>query len=237
MSPPLPPPLSTFNPVNKIVGSDHRRPGEVHVILGPMFAGKTTALLRRVMAEVTNGRSVAIVKSSKDNRYADDAVVTHDGTKFPCWALSDLSSFKLRFGKDAYDKLDVIGIDEAQFFDDLYTFCIEAADLDGKTVVVAGLDGDYLRKSFGSVLDIIPLSDTVTKLTARCEACGRRAFFTLRKTNATETELVGGADIYMPVCRLHYGAKKHTLNMEAATTVVGTTMVHTSLNLEADAVV
>ncbi|XP_073023174.1 thymidine kinase a-like [Primulina eburnea] len=233
-----PPRLSSSNGVDLLMGSDLRRPGEVHVILGPMFAGKTTALLRRVMAEANNGRSVTIIKSSKDNRYAADAVVTHDGTKFPCWALSDLSSFKLRFGADAYDKLDVIGIDEAQFFGDLYTFCIEAADLDGKSVVVAGLDGDYLRKSFGSVLDIIPLADTVTKLTARCEVCGKRAFFTLRKTNATETELVGGADIYMPVCRLHYGTNGHTFNMEAAArTVVGTSMVGSSLNLEADAVV
>lgn len=60
------------------------------------------------------------------------------------------------------------------------------------------------RRSFGSVLDVIPLADTVTKLTARCEVCGKRAFFTLRKTAETQTELIGGADVYMPVCRQHY---------------------------------
>lgn len=60
------------------------------------------------------------------------------------------------------------------------------------------------RRSFGSVLDIIPLADSVTKLTARCELCGKRAFFTLRKTQETQTELIGGADVYMPVCRQHY---------------------------------
>jgi hypothetical protein len=60
------------------------------------------------------------------------------------------------------------------------------------------------RRSFGSVLDIIPLADSVTKLTARCELCRRRAFFTLRKTEETQTELIGGADVYMPVCRQHY---------------------------------
>lgn len=85
----------------------------------------------------------------------------------------------------------MIGIDEAQFFGDLYDFCCEAADTDGKTAIVAGLDGDYLRRSFGSVLDIIPIADTVTKLTARCELCGRKAFFTYRKTEETETELIG----------------------------------------------
>ncbi|KAG5252445.1 thymidine kinase [Salix suchowensis] len=178
--------------------------GEIHVIVGPMFAGKTTTLLHRVQAEINDGRNVAIIKSNKDNRYGLDSVVTHDGVKLPCCALPNLSSFKQNFGQDAYDQLDVIGIDEAQFFEDLYDFCHEVADHDGKTVIVAGLDGDYLRRSFGSVLDIIPLADSVTKLSAQCEICGKRAAFTLRKTEETQTELIGGTDVYMPVCRHHY---------------------------------
>ncbi|CAA2950916.1 thymidine kinase [Olea europaea subsp. europaea] len=196
-------------------GRNLKRSGEVHVIVGPMFAGKTTALLRRVKSELNLDRNVVIIKSSKDTRYAVDSVVTHDGTKFPCWALPDLSSFRQKFGANAYDRLDVIGIDEAQFFDDLYEFCCEAADLDGKILVVAGLDGDYMRRTFGSVLDIIPLADTVTKLTARCELCGKRAFFTLRKTDETRTELIGGADVYMPVCRQHYVNGQAARNVEA----------------------
>ncbi|CAH1450176.1 unnamed protein product [Lactuca virosa] len=181
-----------------------RPSGEIHVIVGPMFAGKTTALLRRIKSEGTNGRNIAMIKSSKDTRYAINSVVTHDGTKYPCWALPDLLSFKQKFGEEAYEKLDVIGIDEAQFFDDLYEFCCTAADTDGKTVIVAGLDGDYLRRNFGPVLDIVPLADTITKLTARCEVCGKKAHFTFRKTKETKTELIGGADMYMPVCRQHY---------------------------------
>uniref|UniRef100_A0A9I9DXP7 thymidine kinase n=1 Tax=Cucumis melo TaxID=3656 RepID=A0A9I9DXP7_CUCME len=224
--------------------------GEIHVILGPMFAGKTTTLLRRIQSESCNGRNVAIIKSNKDTRYGLDSIVTHDGMKLPCWAIPNLSSFKKKFGQGSYDKvsyspslydanimlrhfvnkmrsirtlikgskLDVIGIDEAQFFDDLYDFCCEAADIDGKTVIVAGLDGDYLRRNFGSVLDIIPLADSVTKLTARCEICGNRAFFTLRKTQEKETELIGGADVYMPVCRQHYVSGQVVI--EAARTVV-----------------
>ncbi|XP_028051891.1 thymidine kinase-like [Camellia sinensis] len=78
-------------------------------------------------------------------------------------------------------RLDVIGIDEAQFFDDLYDFCCKVADCDGKL------------RTFGSVLHIIPLADS-----------GKRAFFTLRKTNETKTALIGGSDVYMPVCRQHY---------------------------------
>ncbi|KAK4798135.1 hypothetical protein SAY86_030461 [Trapa natans] len=119
--------------------------GEIHVILGPMFAGKTSSLLQRIESESCNGRKVAVIKSNKDTRYGLDSIVTHDGAKFQCMALANLSSFKQMFGADAYDELDVIGIDEAQFFEDLYDFCQEAADRDGKIVVVAGLDGDYLR--------------------------------------------------------------------------------------------
>ncbi|KAL9689325.1 hypothetical protein QQ045_009709 [Rhodiola kirilowii] len=178
--------------------------GEIHVIVGPMFAGKTTTLLRRMQAESSYGRSVAVIKSNKDVRYGLDSIVTHDGVRLPCCPLADLSAFKHKLGQDAYEKLDVIGIDEAQFFQDLYEFCLNAADRDGKTVIVAGLDGDYLRKSFGYVLDIIPLADSVTKLTARCELCGKNAMFTLRKTNDTQKELIAGADVYMPVCRHHY---------------------------------
>ncbi|KAI3832476.1 hypothetical protein MKW92_018046 [Papaver armeniacum] len=196
-------PFSISSPNSAMEGSKLSS-GEVHVIIGPMFAGKTTALLRRMLSEKDIGRNVAVVKSSKDTRYGLDSIVTHDGKKLPCWAMPDLSSFRAKLGDEAYDKLDVIGIDEAQFFDDLYDFCSKAADHDGKTIIVAGLDGDYLRRRFGSVLDIVPLADTVTKLTARCELCGKRAFFTLRKTEDTQTELVAGSDVYKPVCRQHY---------------------------------
>ncbi|XP_074271963.1 thymidine kinase a isoform X2 [Silene latifolia] len=178
--------------------------GQVHVIVGPMFAGKTTTLLRRIQSERHLGRNIALIKSDKDTRYELNSVVTHDGNKYPCWALHNLSSFRQKIGPSAYNELDVIGIDEAQFFEDLYDFCETAADHDGKTIIVAGLDGDYLRRSFGSVLDIIPLADSVTKLTARCDVCGKLANFTLRKTEETDTEVIGGAEVYMPVCRQHY---------------------------------
>ncbi|KAI7737851.1 LOW QUALITY PROTEIN: hypothetical protein M8C21_006860 [Ambrosia artemisiifolia] len=167
--------------------------------------------------------NVAIIKSSKDTRYALDSIVTHDGEKLPCWPLTALSSFKERIGLEEYHKLEVIGIDEAQFFDDLYDFCVKAADHDGKTVIVAGLDGDYLRRSFG-VLDIIPIADSVTKLKARCELCGKPASFTLRKTDETERELVAGADVYMPVCRHHYATGQ--VVKETARTVLQKRTLH-----------
>ncbi|KAL1213356.1 Thymidine kinase b [Cardamine amara subsp. amara] len=201
-------------------------PGEIHVVVGPMFSGKTTTLLRRMLAERETGKNIAIIKSDKDTRYCIESIVSHDGEKFPCWPLPDLSCFKERFGIDAYEnRLDVIGIDEAQFFGDLYEFCREAADKEGKTVIVAGLDGDYLRRRFGSVLDVIPIADTVTKLTSRCEVCGKRALFTLRKTEEKETELIGGAEVYMPVCRSHYVSGQGVL--ETARAVLDSSSIKT----------
>ncbi|AED93115.1 Thymidine kinase b [Arabidopsis thaliana] len=192
-------------------------PGEIHVVVGPMFSGKTTTLLRRILAERETGKRIAIIKSNKDTRYCTESIVTHDGEKYPCWSLPDLSSFKERFGFDDYEnRLDVIGIDEAQFFGDLYEFCREAADKEGKTVIVAGLDGDFMRRRFGSVLDLIPIADTVTKLTSRCEVCGKRALFTMRKTEEKETELIGGAEVYMPVCRSHYVCGQNVLETARA---------------------
>ncbi|XP_071723859.1 pentatricopeptide repeat-containing protein At4g16470-like [Rutidosis leptorrhynchoides] len=173
-------------------------------LLGACIWGNVAEVWETMRDFGMNKESVAIVKSSKDNRYGLDSIVTHDGTKYPCFPLTNLSSFRQKIGVAAYDQLDVIGIDEAQFFEDLHDFCQEAADHDGKTVIVAGLDGDYLRRSFGSVLDIIPLADSVTKLTARCEVCGKRASFTLRKTEEAKTEIIGGSEFYMPVCRNHY---------------------------------
>ncbi|RRT34239.1 hypothetical protein B296_00056111, partial [Ensete ventricosum] len=130
-------PFTSFRPYCRTPVGDHEsdmqsRPycGEIHVIIGPMFAGKTTTLLRRIQAERSNGRSDPPPHSSlcAVNRFFALINILVWVT-YVCW------------------QLDVIGIDEAQFFEDLYDFCCNAADRDRKTVIVAGLDGDYLRYS------------------------------------------------------------------------------------------
>ncbi|KAL0844319.1 hypothetical protein Bca101_017565 [Brassica carinata] len=92
----------------------------------------------------------------------------------------------------------VIGI--AQFSGNLYEFCCKDADDDGKTVIIAVIDGDYLRNSFGDVLEFLPITDSVTKLTVRCEVCGHKGFFTVRRTCDTITELIGGTDARTDTC-------------------------------------
>ena len=103
-----------------------------------------------------------------------------------------------------YAEAHVIAIDEAQFFDDLEDFCTRAADVDGKEIIVAGLDGDFKRRKFGQVLDLVPHADDVTKLTARCAKCSAPGLFSLRISAEKDTTLIGGKDKYLPVCRRHY---------------------------------
>lgn len=203
--------------------------GSIHLIVGPMFAGKTTALLQRVEEEASTGRRVALVKSDKDTRYGLSSIVSHDGRQMPCWAVPSLASFRSQIGEEEYAKVDLIGIDEAQFFKDLCSFCQAAADYEGKTLIVAGLDGDFQRNRFGSILDLVPLADSIVKLSSHCELCGKPASFTFRKTDDRNKEVIGGTDIYMPVCRQHYYSGK--VAMEATRTVLNS---HKFIALQSD---
>lgn len=219
--------FSSQEPV--VTAAEQTGAGCIHLIVGPMFAGKTTALLKRVQAESSTGRTVAMVKSDKDTRYGLTSIVSHDGLQMPCWAVANLATFRVIIGEEAYTKLDVIGIDEAQFFKDLYSFCQVAADLEGKTIIVAGLDGDFSRKNFGSILDLVPIADTIIKLSSHCELCGKPAHFTFRKIDDRKTEVIGGKDVYMPVCRQHYLSGQVAL--ETARTVLG---AHQLVSLQCD---
>lgn len=168
-----------------------------------MFAGKSSELLRRVADFEEQGRRVLVIKSHKDTRYHAHKVVTHNGVSKPCHSVASLRDLGIRLGAE-YSNVEVIAIDEAQFFDDLMEFCLKAADRDGKLVLVAGLDGDFKRERFGQVLDMVPVADTVTKLTSQCAYCTEAALFSLRTVAGEQQEVVGGADLYQPVCRACY---------------------------------
>ncbi|KAK9862753.1 hypothetical protein WJX84_004796 [Apatococcus fuscideae] len=130
--------------------------GQLDLIIGPMFAGKTSALLKRVNDLEAQGLTVVAIKSAKDTRYHASRLVTHDGQSRECFAASSLAEFKEHQASE-YRASQAIAIDEAQFFPDLLEFCLEAAERDNKLVVVAGLSGDFRRKRFGEVLDLVPL--------------------------------------------------------------------------------
>jgi thymidine kinase len=176
--------------------------GNIQLILGPMFAGKSSELLRRVSRYQIAKKSCILIKYIHDNRYDNRCIATHDhyikndGTQ----TIATQELFTVQHMTQDYE---VIGIDEGQFFIDLLPFCEQAAN-NGKIVIVSALDGDFLRKPFGSVCDLIPLAEHVVKLKAVCMMCQRDAAFSRRLTTEQQTEVIGGADKYIAVCRKCY---------------------------------
>ncbi len=167
------------------------------IIMGNMFSGKTTELVRRLKRYQIIGKRILVVNSYKDTRSPESILKTHDNTKFECVKIKNLRDLK-------YENVDVIAIDEAQFFRGLKKFVQKALD-DNKTVLLAGLDGDYKQRKFGEIVDCIPLADKVFKISAMCMDCmdGTHGPFTKRIVNNSRRELIGGKDVYKAVCRKH----------------------------------
>jgi thymidine kinase len=177
------------------------RGGEIQLILGPMFSGKTTELLRRMRRYAVAGKRYVVLKHALDNRYtevdSDGVAITHDRQTCSAVPVADMIG-------DAYDRCrdaDVVGIDEGQFFPDIVEFCERLANDCGKIVVVASLDGTYRREPFGRVLELVPRAESVVKLCAVCAQCHRDAAFTRRRGAETEVAVIGGADKYAAACR------------------------------------
>ncbi|XP_059163833.1 thymidine kinase, cytosolic-like [Physella acuta] len=172
--------------------------GQIQIIFGPMFSGKTTELMRRMKRYQIANYSCLIIKYAKDVRYDVGGIATHDKQVLeavPSERLSDLQSEAL--------KHDIIGIDEGQFFPDVVAFCEKMAN-QGKVVIVAALDGTFQKKGFGDILNLVPLAEHVHKLTAVCMNCYNEASFTKRIGSETQVEVIGGADKYLAVCRQCY---------------------------------
>lgn len=179
--------------------SPRRTRGQIQVIFGPMFSGKSTELMRRVRRFQVAQYNCLVVKYSKDTRYSDTGMATHDKNTMEAVAAIRLSDVRA-----AALAASVIGIDEGQFFPDTVEFCEEMANL-GKTIVVAALDGTFQRKAFGNILNLVPLAESVVKLHAVCMQCYKEAAYTKRLGAEKEVEVIGGADKYQAVCRKCYG--------------------------------
>ncbi|XP_065191590.1 thymidine kinase, cytosolic-like [Sycon ciliatum] len=172
--------------------------GQIQVIIGPMFSGKTTELIRRIRRFEVAQHKALLIKYDQDNRYDNECVATHD-RHLASNTKTTKSSTLLPLMKQAI-KFNVVGIDEGQFFPDIVEFC-ETLARHGKTVIVAALDGTFQRQAFGDVLNLIPLAESVVKLKAVCMHCCQDASFTRRLGQETEVEVIGGADKYVAVCR------------------------------------
>lgn len=172
---------------------------KLRVVCGPMFSGKTKTLIR-VINEYSNAdQSVMVFKPKFDNRYAENEVMSHD--KESIKAVSIKSPDEIF---NFIETIDVIAIDEIQFFDDnIVDVCQTIAQM-GKTVIVSGLDLDYKARPFGPMPKILAIADEIIKLNSICTFCSGHARFSHRITEESETVVLGEKDKYVPLCRTCY---------------------------------
>lgn len=173
-----------------------RRVGWIEVVCGSMFSGKTEELIRRLRRAKIARQRVEIFKPALDNRYAGDEVVSHDENAIPSQVVHAVEQILL-----LTSEADVVGIDEAQFFGlELLPVCDRLAR-EGKRVIIAGLDQDYLGNPFEPIPQLMAIAEHVTKLHAVCVRCGAPANHSQRIVASGDRVLVGEKDAYEPRCR------------------------------------
>lgn len=183
-----------------------KKTGHIEVICGSMFSGKTEELIRRIRrAEIAKQR-VKVFKPKIDNRYSEFEIVSHNEQSYPSEVVEDADEIL----EKAFD-VEVIGIDEGQFFDNnLVSVCQNLAD-SGKRVIVAGLDQDYRALPFEPMPQLLSIAEYITKTLAVCVICGAPANRTQRNTDSNEQILVGAKNHYEARCRLHHVVNAETL--------------------------
>jgi thymidine kinase len=174
------------------------------IIIGPMFAGKSCELIRRIRLLKVLKKEYLVIKPKIDNRYENHSnmIISHNYDKEYCIVLNKMDEIYFI----NLNNINTIFIDEAQFFDDLVDVVKELVEIYKINVVVTGLDGDSNRNKFGHILDLIPLCNSCTKINASCIMCldGTPAPFSFRKVQDNNQILIGAADSYMSLCRKHY---------------------------------
>src|SRR6185437_3291888 len=170
--------------------------GWIEVICGSMFSGKTEELIRRLKRAKIANLKVEIFKPAMDTRYHEQHIVSHDENAIPSTPI-DNSQTILLLASD----VDVIGIDEAQFFDDELPQVCDQLAVRGIRVIVAGLDMDYLAKPFGQMPNLLAKAEYITKLHAIRVKCGNIASYSYRKKPVSGQVVLGEKDLYEPRCR------------------------------------
>jgi len=176
-----------------------KKTGHLEVICGSMFSGKTEELIRRIRrAEIAKQR-VKVFKPKIDNRYSEFSIVSHSEQSYPSEVIENADEIL----EKSFD-VEVIGIDEAQFFDNnLVQVCQSLADA-GRRVIVAGLDQDYKAIPFEPMPQLLAVAEYITKTMAICVICGAPANRTQRVSKESDRVLVGGENHYEARCRLHH---------------------------------
>ncbi|MBQ1905318.1 MAG: thymidine kinase [Bacteroidales bacterium] len=173
-----------------------KKSGSVEVICGSMFSGKTEELIRRLRRAQFAGQKIAIFKPKVDVRYSEDNIVSHD--------LKSIPSIPINSATDIFlmdSDVRVVGIDEAQFFDDTLIKVVQTLANRGVRVIVAGLDMDYLGNPFGPMPAIMAIAEEVQKVHAICVKCGNLANHSHRLVKNENLVVLGEKDVYEPLCR------------------------------------
>lgn len=176
-----------------------QRSGWIEVICGSMFSGKTEELIRRLKRAKIANQKVQIFKPSRDTRYDIIKVVSHDENA--------VDSIPVKSSVDIFDHVrdvNVIGIDEAQFFDENLTEVCQKLAIKGVRVIIAGLDMDFKGRPFGPIPSLLAVAEYITKVHAICPHCGNLATHSYRLSNEQDTVLLGEKDHYEPRCRVCY---------------------------------
>jgi thymidine kinase len=179
-----------------------KRNGWVEIICGSMFSGKTEELIRRLNRAIIAKQKVEIFKPAIDVRYDEENVVSHDKSSIKSTPVQTASQILL-----LVSDVDVVGIDEAQFFDKELAHVCNLLANEGIRVIVAGLDMDYLGKPFGPIPSLMATAEYVTKAHAICMQCGNLAQYSHRIIEDDNLVLLGETDNYVPLCRKCYVEK------------------------------
>ena len=190
---------------NKI--NNENKKGWIEVVVGSMFSGKTEELIRRLKRAKIAGQKVEIFKPATDTRYDEEDVVSHDNNSIRSTPVDNSNNILLLTADT-----EVVGIDEAQFFDaGLPEVCNTLAN-QGKRVIVAALDMDFAGKPFGPMPNLMAVAEYVTKVHAICMRCGDLAQFSYRKIKSDDLVLLGEKDEYEPLCRKCYNEANSDLS-------------------------
>jgi thymidine kinase len=178
-------------------------PGRIEVITGPMFSGKSEELIRRLKRARIARQRVACYKPDIDLRYHRTAIASHSSQTHEACTVTNVEHLKAELFPQLQE-FDVIGIDEAQFFDaSIIPLTVELVHL-GKRILIAGLDTTFNAEPFGPIPALMAISDEVTKLSAVCMVCGAPAIHTQRLGQSQELVLVGATGLYEARCRIHF---------------------------------
>ena len=183
---------------------NHRKSGCIEVVCGSMFSGKTEELIRRLRRAQFARQEIAIFKPVIDKRYSDVEVVSHDAHKLTSTPVASPAELLERVGPE----IQVVGVDEAQFFDESLVEVCQTLANRGVRVIVAGLDTDYLGQPFGPMPRLMAVAEDVQKVHAICVRCGALANHSHRLSKSQDLVLLGEKDVYEPLCRDCFNAAR-----------------------------